>query len=95
MLFAVKKPGEWNHMTITCRGPKIDVVLNGEAVASIDMRQWTSPTHNPDGSEIPKWLNKPLAELPTKGRIGFQGKHGSAPIWFRNILIRELVESDS
>ena len=28
----VKKPGEWNHMTVTCKGPTISVVLNGEQV---------------------------------------------------------------
>jgi hypothetical protein len=25
--------------------------------------------------------------LPTKGRIGLQGKHGDATVWFRNIRI--------
>ena len=49
-----------------------------------------APTWNPDGSEIPSWLSKPLAELPTRGRIGFQGKHAGAPIWFRNIKIKLL-----
>ena len=33
----VKKPGEWNHYTITCRGKKIWVALNGELVNSCDM----------------------------------------------------------
>lgn len=28
--------------------------------------------------------------LPPKGKIGFQGKHAGAPIWFRNIKIKEL-----
>ncbi len=87
---AVKKPGEWNHMTITCRGPEITVVLNGEQVNQIDLRQWTSATTNPDGSPIPKWLSKPAAELPTKGHVGLQGKHAGAPIYFRNIKIKSL-----
>ena len=43
-----------------------------------------------DGSEIPSWLSKPLADLPTQGHIGFQGKHAGAPIYFRNIKIKEL-----
>ena len=34
--------------------------------------------------------SKPLAELPTRGRIGFQGKHGGAPIFFRNIKIHVI-----
>jgi len=86
----VKKPGEWNRFTIRCVDKRIDVVLNGERVASMDMSLWTSAKTNPDGSEIPPWLNKPLSKHPTKGRIGLQGKHAGAPIWFRNIKIKEL-----
>ena len=87
---AVKKPGEWNRMTITCKGPKIDVVLNGELVTQMDMKKWTSAEKNPDGSAIPAWLSKPLAELPTHGIIGLQGKHGGAPIYFRNLKVKKL-----
>lgn len=86
----VKKPGEWNRFTITCRGKNIDVMLNGEKVTSMDMSLWTSAKTNPDGTEIPSWLNKPLSKQPTKGKIGLQGKHAGAPIWFRNIKIKEL-----
>lgn len=85
----VKKPGEWNRFTITCLGQKITVVLNGERVTEMDMSRWTSAKTNPDGSEIPAWLSRPFAELATKGRIGFQGKHAGAPIFFRNIKIKE------
>ncbi|MBN2022302.1 MAG: DUF1080 domain-containing protein [Pirellulales bacterium] len=84
----VKKPGEWNRMTVTCRGKIIKVALNGKVVNRIDMSRWTSATKNPDGSEIPSWLNKPLAELPTEGHIGLQGKHAGAPIYFRNLKIK-------
>ncbi len=86
----VKKPGEWNHYTITCRDSIITVVLNGEQVNEMNMKQWTSAKTNPDGSEIPPWLSKPKAELPTMGHIGFQGKHAGAPIYFRNIRVKEL-----
>jgi len=86
---AVKKPGEWNRYTITCLGQKITVVLNGERVTEMDMSRWTSAKTNPDGSEIPAWLSRPFAELATKGRIGLQGKHAGAPIFFRNIKIKE------
>ena len=85
---AVKPAGEWNHFTITCAGKRITVVLNGETVTDMDMSLWTSAKTNPDGSEIPSWLSRPFAELATKGRIGFQGKHAGAPIFFRNIRIR-------
>ncbi len=87
---AVKKPGEWNRYTITCVDKMIYVMLNGEMVTKMDMSKWTSAKKNPDGSTIPPWLSKPKAELPTKGRIGFQGKHAGAPIYFRTIKIKEL-----
>jgi len=86
----VKKPGKWNRYTITCVDKKISVMLNGELVTEMDMSRWVSAKTNPDGSEIPSWLSKPVAELPLRGHIGFQGKHAGAPIWFRNIRIKEL-----
>ncbi len=86
----VKRPGEWNRMTVATKGPMIWVLLNGELVNTFDMSRWTSAKTNPDGSAIPAWLNKPKAELPTHGHIGLQGKHAGAPIYFRNIRIREL-----
>jgi hypothetical protein len=86
----VKKPGEWNHYTITCKGKKIWVVLNEELVNSCDMGLYTSSRTNPDGTAIPDWLSTPMAELPLHGHIGFQGKHAGAPIYFRNIKILEL-----
>ena len=86
----VKPAGEWNHMNIRCEGQQITIKLNGEVSADMDMALWTSGTENPDGSEIPSWLPTPFAELPTKGYIGLQGKHGEANIFFRNVKIAEL-----
>jgi len=86
----VKKPGEWNRFTITCKGKKIKVALNGEIVTDMNMDLWTSATKNPDGTEIPAWLSTPFAKLPTHGFIGLQGKHAGAPIYFRNVKIKEL-----
>lgn len=90
----VKPAGEWNHITITCLGPKIQTLLNGETVSEVDLSQWTSGKTNPDGTDIPKWLQgTPFAQLPTKGRIGFQGRHAGAGIFFRNIKILALPAS--
>jgi len=86
----VREPGSWNRITITCLDHMIYVLLNGEEVTQLDMRLYTSSRINPDGSEIPSWLNKPLSELPTRGHIGFQGLHGGVPIRFRNIKVLEL-----
>jgi len=87
---AVKKPGEWNRMTITCKDRMIHVLLNGEAVTNMDMSKWTEVAKNPDGSEIPAWLNRPAADLDPKGYVGLQGKHAGAPIFFRNMRIQSL-----
>lgn len=87
---AVKKPGEWNQMTISVSGPLITVELNGQKVNSVDLSDFTNATKNPDGTTPPKWLSKPLAKLPRKGKIGFQGKHGGAPIFLRKVEIMEF-----
>lgn len=86
----VKPAGEWNHFTVTCKGQKIWIVLNGELVNECDMSLFTSATVNPDGTKIPSWLKNPMATLPLHGHIGLQGKHAGAPIYFRNIMIKEL-----
>jgi len=86
----VKAPGKWNKMKIIAKGKNVIVEMNGKRIIDMDMNLWTSGTVNPDGSAIPSWLPKPYATLPTKGFIGFQGKHGDALIWFRNIKIKEL-----
>ncbi len=86
----VKKPGAWNRYTITCQDKMIYVMLNGVQTTVMDMSKWIHQTRNPDGTPVPPWLKVPKAKLPTKGRIGFQGKHAGAPIWFRNIKVKEI-----
>ncbi len=87
----VKTAGQWNRMTVTCRGPLISVALNGQLVTELDMKKCTSARNNPDGSDIPSFLGQPpLAQMPTKGHIGLQGKHHGAPIYFRNVKFQPL-----
>ena len=86
----VKPAGEWNRMTVTAQGKHITVAVNGAITVDTDLSQWTSAKKNPDGTDIPPWLSRPWAELPTKGRIGLQGKHGNASIYFRSVRIKEL-----
>ena len=76
----VKKPGEWNRMIVTAKGQQIDIELNGKHIVSANLADWTSGTTNPDGTEIPEWLPIPYANMPTKGYIGLQGKHGESNI---------------
>jgi len=85
-----RKPGEWNRMTVACKGKMIYVVLNGKPVINMDMSKWTSAKNNPDGSEIPDWLSTPFSELKTKGYVGLQGKHAGAKTYYRNIRISKL-----
>lgn len=86
----VKKPGKWNRYTITCMDNMIYVLLNGESINQIDLSKFTDAKMNPDGTEAPEWLSKAPSTLPTDGKIGFQGKHAGAPVYFRNIRIKEL-----
>lgn len=86
----VKRPGLWNRYTITCKDKMIYVMLNGEQVTVMNMSLWTSGKKNPDGTDIPPWMPKAFAKLPTHGHIGFQGKHAGAPIYFRNLKIMEI-----
>lgn len=87
---ATKKAGEWNRMTIRCQGPHISVLLNGELVTDINMKDWKSGKKSPDGSDIVDFEPRPLAEMATKGRIGLQGAHGGIPTHFRHLKIKSL-----
>jgi hypothetical protein len=87
---AVKKPGAWNRMTILCQGPKISVLLNGELVTDINMKDWKSGKKSPDGNDIVDFEPRPLAEMATKGHIGLQGAHGGIPTHFRKIKIKQI-----
>ncbi len=84
----VKKPGEWNHCRITCRGSKIQVELNGQQIIDMDLDRWTEPQKNPDGT--PNKFPRALKDFARSGHIGLQD-HGR-PVWYRNIKVRRLSE---
>jgi len=82
--------GEWNRFTLTCRGSQVSLIYNGEEVYAVDLEDWKEARRNPDGT-----ANKfPIAlrEFSRRGPIGLQGLHGKAqaPVWYRNLRIREL-----
>ncbi|HUU95613.1 MAG TPA: family 16 glycoside hydrolase [Phycisphaerae bacterium] len=81
-----KPPGEWNHVVLTCKGPKINIELNGAQIIDMDLDQWTDPHQNPDGSQ--NKFNTAYKDMPRIGHIGFQD-HGK-PVWYRNIRIKRL-----
>lgn len=72
-----KRANEWQTMVITCRGPWVKVVLNGEEIVN------TNTTYFPYLYETHPGLTRP------RGYIGFQD-HGSR-VEFRDIRIKELV----
>jgi len=82
----MKKPGQWNRATITAKGSKIAVVLNGEKIIDADLDDWTEAGKNPDGT--PNKYHKPMKNLSRRGFILLQD-HGH-PIWFRNIHLKPL-----
>jgi hypothetical protein len=82
---AAKPAGEWNTMTITCDGPKITIVLNGQKVVEADIDDWSEGNKNPDGSK--NKFKTALKDLPRNNHIGLQF-HGH-PVWFRNITVEK------
>jgi hypothetical protein len=84
---AQKPAGEWNHMTITAKGPRIDIVLNGEAVSTINLDQWPEPGVRPDGSKH-KFTKVSIKDLPRTGYLGFQD-HGK-DCWYKNVKLKDL-----
>lgn len=83
---AMRPPGEWNHMVVTCDGPKIEVELNGEVVTRMNLDDWTVPNKRPDGSDHK--FDIAFKDHPRSGYIGLQD-HGS-DCWYRNIKIKSL-----
>jgi hypothetical protein len=83
---AMKPAGEWNLLEITCDGPRLEVVLNGERVTTADLSQFTEPNKRPDGSAHK--FDTAFRDHPRRGYIGLQD-HGS-PCWFKNIKIKPL-----
>ena len=83
---AIRKPGEWNQVRLTCRGGRIQVMLNGEAVVDMDLDRWTEPQKNPDGSK--NKFPRAMKDFARSGHIGLQD-HGR-PVWYRNLRIQRL-----
>ena len=83
-----KPVGEWNRFTITCKGPLVTVLFNGEEVINADLDKWSEAKKNADGT--PNKFPVALKDFARKGPIGLQGLHGKAqaPVWYRNVKIK-------
>lgn len=84
---AQKPVGEWNHMTITARGPHIEVALNGQTVTKADLDQFTERGKRPDGSNH-KFKKVTVKDMARSGYLGFQD-HGK-DCWYKNVKIKDL-----
>jgi hypothetical protein len=71
-------------MTITARGPRLAVSLNGTEVASIDVDQWRISGKRPDGSDH-KFKDIAIGSFARTGYLGFQDLGGDC--WFKNIYL--------
>jgi sugar phosphate isomerase/epimerase len=83
---AVRKPGQWNRMTICARGSEIKAVLNNQPILDINLNDWTEAHENPDGTA--NKFDIAYKDLPREGWIGLQD-HGFN-VWYRNIKIQPL-----
>jgi len=81
-----RPPGEWNSYEITCLGPHVKVVLNGQVVNDVMLDKFTKGAGG----------HKALADRPQVGFVGLQS-HASGgggkfePIDFRDIEIKDLT----
>ena len=83
---AVKKPGEWNHLRITCENNWVSIAMNHQRVLDMDLDQWTEPNKNPDGTK--NKFPRAIKDFARSGFIGLQD-HGR-PVWYRNIRVKPL-----
>ena len=82
----VYRPTEWNKYQITCRGPRLEVVLNGELILDANLDDQTLRPLRHNQTEAP-----PLKDRPRRGHIGFQElSRGGDPAQIRGARLRVL-----
>jgi len=70
---------DWNHYRISCRGPRVEVYLNGQLVQDVNL----------DVQKDAPPRGKPPAQRPRKGHIGFQElSRGGTHVQIKNARIR-------
>ncbi|MDA2924209.1 DUF1080 domain-containing protein [Acidobacteria bacterium AH-259-L09] len=83
---AARPAGQWNDVSLTCRGSKIQVDLNGERVIDMDLSHWTEAGWNADGTK--NKFKTAYKEMTKAGYIALQD-HGHE-VWYRNLRIKPL-----
>ena len=80
----VYKPTEWNKYHVTLRGDHLRVVLNGETIQDLDLREQNQSVKRHNGADAP-----PVKDRPRKGHIGFQElSRGAEHVQIRNARIK-------
>lgn len=80
-----KPAPEWNTIEVTCQGPRIAVVLNGEKILDVDQTEVPDHKGKPKGAAAPK-------DKATRGYINLQC-HSGGPVEFRKVQVKELGTS--
>jgi hypothetical protein len=78
---------EWNSITVTCKGPLIEVEVNGQHVAQLNCDEWAVPHQGPNGHR--NKFARAIKDFPRKGYLGFQD-HGHK-VWFKNVKLLDLT----
>ena len=78
------KPEEWNRYQITCRGPRVKVVLNGQTVQDFNLDEQDKPLHR----DSPEKSSPPLKDRPRRGHIGFQELSRDGHVQIRNVTLQ-------
>ena len=90
----LRPAGEYNLARVIVRGPRIEHYLNGRKILDVDL----------ESREFKQWVaDSKFGDMPDfarrhEGHIALQHASVSplkAPVWFRNIRIRELVTASS
>ena len=78
---ALKPVGEWNVQTVTMKGKRVTIVLNGVTIVDVDLDKVA-----PDGKTVSDHKVEGLKR--TQGHIGFCG-HGDR-VAYRNLRVKKL-----
>ncbi len=82
----VYKPTQWNEYSVTLRGTRLRVVLNGTVIHDLDLSQQSQEVKRHDGTLAP-----PVKDRPRRGHIGFQElSRGDDHVQIRNARIKPL-----
>ncbi len=77
----LRKPGEWNYQTVTVRGHRVIVELNGAVITDADLSKVDPKTFMYKAAKF-------KGRMRTEGHFGLAG-HGK-PIAYRNLYIKPL-----